>query len=155
MKIELLLLGKTKEAYLQQGVDDFANRLASYNAVELIEIRPRKQGGKNAAQVMEYESELLEQRIRPGSYRVVLDGRGTSYSSEDFAEFISALEDRAVKTLSFIIGGPLGLAPAQRERADTILSLSAMTFTHDMVRLLLLEQLYRAFTIKAGSRYHK
>ena len=155
MKIELLLLGRTKEAYLQQGIDDFASRLAAYNAIELIEIKTRKQGGKNDAQIMDYESELLEQRIRPGSYRVALDGRGRSYSSDAFADFLSALEDRAVKTLSFIIGGPLGLAPAQRERADTILSLSAMTFTHDLVRLLLLEQLYRAFAIKAGSRYHK
>lgn len=155
MKIELLFLGKTKEPYLQQGIDDYSARLAQYSQVELVEIKLKKQRGKSADEIRDYESRLLDKRIRPGSYRVALDGCGRNYSSEAFADFITDLENRAVKTLSFVIGGPLGLARAQRDQADSVLSLSAMTFTHDMVRLLLLEQLYRAYAIKAGSQYHK
>jgi len=154
MNIEILFLGKTKEAYLQQGIEDFAKRLCQFNAIELVDIKVKKQSGTEL-QIRSYESSLLEKRITSGSYRVVVDGRGRQLSSEGLAGFITKLENRAVKTLSFIIGGPVGLAEDQREKADTMLALSQMTFTHDMARLILLEQLYRAFTIKAGTRYHK
>jgi len=114
-----------------------------------------KQSGKNDAQIRAYESELLDNRISKSSFRVALDSRGKQLSSEKFAEFLTDLEQRSVQVTSFVIGGPLGLAEEQTKRADTVLSLSEMTYTHDMVRLILLEQLYRAYTIKAGTKYHK
>ena len=155
MKLEILLLGKTRDDYLQQGIDDFRKRLAKFNPVELIEIKIKKQSNRNDKQIKAYESDLLDGRIGASSFRVALDSKGKRFSSEQFAEFISELELRSVQTASFIIGGPLGLASAQLEKADMVLSLSEMTFTHDMARLLLLEQLYRAYTIKAGTGYHK
>lgn len=155
MRLEILLLNKTKEPYLRQGIDDYQNRLKRYNRVELVEIKVSKPSTKSDTEIKAYESSLLDRRVTQGSYRVVLDSRGRQLNSEKFASFLSELEQRAVPTLSFIIGGPLGLAEEQLDKADTILSLSAMTFTHDMTRLILLEQLYRAYTIKAGTRYHK
>lgn len=155
MKIELLLLGKTKDDYLQKGIDEFVKRLSRYTSIELIEIKVPRHGSRAASEILEQESNLLEKKIRKGSFRVVLDSGGRHYSSEAFSSFISDLEIQAVSMVSFIIGGPLGLADEQRTKSDHLLSLSQMTFTHDMSRLILLEQLYRAYTIKAGTRYHK
>ena len=155
MKIDLLLLGKTKDDYLQLGIDEYVKRLSRYNPVNVIEIKTPRHGSRPEAEILQQESSLLEKRIRNGSCRVVLDSQGRQYSSESFARFISSLESQAVSTVSFIIGGPLGLADEQRRKADHLLSLSNMTYTHDMSRLILLEQLYRAYTIKAGTGYHK
>ncbi len=155
MKIEILLLGKTKDRYLQQGINDYLKRLSHYNPVELIEIKVNKPNTRNEAQIKSLESSLLDKNITGSGYRIALDSSGEQFSSEGFAEHLSALEQRSLQTLRFIIGGPLGLADDQLNRADQVLSLSKMTYTHDMVRLILLEQLYRAYTIKAGTRYHK
>ena len=155
MKIELLLLGKTKDAYLQQGINEYVKRLSRYNAIEMIEIKVPRYGSRSDAEILTQESSLLDKKIRKGSCRIVLDSRGNQYSSESFAEFITTLETQAVSTSSFILGGPIGLADEQIAKADHLLSLSKMTYTHDMSRLILLEQLYRAYSIKAGTRYHK
>jgi len=155
MKLDILLLGKTKDSYLQQGIDEYVKRLSRYSQAELVEIKTTRHGNRTDAQILQQESSLLEKRIRKGSCRIVLDSGGQQYSSESFAEFITALENQSVSTACFIIGGPLGLADDQRARADHLVSLSRMTYTHDMARLILLEQLYRAYTIKAGTGYHK
>ena len=155
MKIELLFLGKTKDSYIEKGIQDFSRRLSHYTGVDLTTIKVKSQKGKSDEEVKRYESSLLEEYIRPGDHRIVLDSRGTSMSSEVFSQKISSLEQRGVKRACVIIGGPLGVAEDQLEKADMILSLSKMTFTHDMVRLFILEQLYRAYTIKAGEKYHK
>lgn len=155
MKLELLLLGKTKDAYLQQGIDEYVKRLSRYNAIEVIEIKVPRHSSKPDSEILTQESSLLEKNIRKGNARIVLDSRGRQYNSESFAEFITTLETRAVTTASFIIGGPIGLAEEQITKANHLLSLSKMTYTHDMSRLILLEQLYRAYTIKAGTKYHK
>lgn len=155
MKIELLLLGKTKDAYLQKGIDEYVKRLSRFAAVELITIKAVRHGSWSDSEITGQESVLIEKRIGKGNFRVVLDRRGRQYSSEAFAEFLSDLESRGVSTVTFIIGGPLGLAEEQLSKADHLLCLSKMTFTHDMTRLILLEQLYRAYTIKAGTGYHK
>lgn len=155
MKIELLLLGKTKDAYLQQGIDEYVKRLSRYTAVEVIEIKVPRHGSKADAEILASESSLLEKHIRKGNCRIVLDSRGRQFNSESFADFITTLETQAVTTASFIVGGPIGLAEEQITRANYLLSLSQMTYTHDMSRLILLEQLYRAYAIKAGTKYHK
>lgn len=155
MKLEILLLNKTKEAYLQQGISDYQKRLKRFTPVELVEIKVKKLSTRSNTEIRAYESSLLDRRVTRGSYRIALDSRGKQISSETFASFLMELEQRAVQTVSFIIGGPFGLDNEQLRKADTVLSLSAMTYTHDMTRLILLEQLYRAFTIKAGTNYHK
>lgn len=155
MKIILLFLGKTKEDYLEKGIIDFSKRLSHYTSVEIKYIKVKKQKGKPDNVVRDYESSLLNTRIDAGAHRVALDAAGRQVSSEELSNIIVGLEQRGVKRMCFVIGGPLGLADEQRQRADLVLSLSKMTFTHDMTRLLLLEQLYRAYTIKAGEKYHK
>lgn len=155
MKIEILLLGKTKSPYLQKGIDDYRKRLQRFNAVELVDIKVSKPSTRSETEIKAAESRLIEAKVSGSAYRVALDCRGKQYDSKEFSRFLDELERRSIQTLSFIIGGPLGLAEEQLEKANEILSLSRMTFTHDLSRLLLLEQLYRAYTIKAGTRYHK
>jgi 23S rRNA (pseudouridine1915-N3)-methyltransferase len=155
MRLEVLLLNKTKEAYVRQGVADYQDRLRRYVPVELVEIKTKSLSARSDSEIKTYESSQLDRRTTEGSYRITLDSRGKQLSSEEFASLLMELENRAVKTVSFIIGGPLGLAEEQLYKADLVLSLSAMTYTHDMTRLILLEQIYRAYTIKAGTSYHK
>lgn len=155
MRLEVLLLNKTKEPYLQEGIRDYQTRLKRFNPIELVEIKVKKLSTRSDSEIKNFESTLIDKRASQGSYRIVLDSRGQQLSSKKFASFLSDLERKSVQTASFIIGGPLGLADEQLRKADYILSLSSMTYTHDMTRLILLEQIYRAFTIKAGTRYHK
>ena len=123
--------------------------------MELVEIKVKNSSARSDSEIKAQESSQLDRRATEGSYRIALDSRGQQLSSEKFAALITELENRAVKNVSFIIGGPLGLAEEQLHKADLVLSLSTMTFTHDMTRLILLEQIYRAYTIKAGTSYHK
>lgn len=155
MRLELLFLGKTKEAYLDEGIRDFSARLEHFIPVALTYFKVRRIGGKNEEEIKAYESSLLNSRLAPGDYRVVLDRSGRQFSSEELAVLFEDLIGRGVKKAVFAIGGPAGLAEEQLRGADLLLSLSRMTFTHEMTRLLLLEQLYRAFTIRAGTGYHK
>ena len=155
MKIEVPFLGKTKERYIENGINDFYSRLSRYVSVDIVPIKAKASKGQTAEQQKLSESKLLDARLSPGSYRIALDSSGRSVSSEDFSELISSLENQGIKKVSFIIGGPLGLADTVLKNADLVISLSRLTFTHDLARMLLMEQLYRAYTIKAGEKYHK
>jgi len=154
MRLELLFPGKTKEAYLRKGIDDFTKRLSHYVKTDFKIIKDRS-GGKDTARALQLEGEQLLENCSRSAYVVVLDPGGRQLSSEEFASTIGNWEGLGRQVVSFIIGGPAGLAPAVLARADLLLSLSRMTFTHEMARLLLLEQLYRAYSIKAGTKYHK
>ena len=155
MKIELILLGKTKEDYLAQGIEDYYQRLRRYTRVNLNFIKVRKLNSQSESEIKKQESRLIDAAISGDSYRVALDSSGRQYRSRELADQISTLEQKGVKKMSCVIGGHLGLATEQLEAANLILSLSKMTFTHDLSRLILLEQLYRAYNIKAGTSYHK
>jgi len=156
MKIELLFLGKTKEPYLAEGISDHIGRLSHYTRLEVKEVKERGRNSKLAAHTLiEAEGRLLLQAKMKSSLLVALDRSGRGLSSEEFARKIKTWEGQGAKGLSFIIGGPLGLSPAVMRQADFILSFSQMTFTHEMARLILVEQIYRAYTINAGTRYHK
>jgi 23S rRNA (pseudouridine1915-N3)-methyltransferase len=155
MKIELPFLGKTKERYIEKGISDFHSRLSHYVSVDIKVIKTGPLKGQSAHQTKNSESKRIDQSVSSGCYRIALDSSGKLLSSEGLSGLITTLENQSVKKVSFIIGGPLGLADSQLEKADLVISLSRMTFTHDMVRLLVLEQLYRAYTIKAGEQYHK
>lgn len=154
MKFEILLLGKTKDSFLAEGIDEYAKRLGYYADANLKIIKVKKVQGSDKT-IKEKEADLLLANMEPSTYPIALDSRGRQLSSTGLAKELEHLECAGIRHATFIIGGPLGLAPRILERAKLKLSLSKMTFTHDMVRLFLLEQLYRAYTIKNGGKYHK
>lgn len=156
MKIILPLLGKTKEQYLAAGIDDFAVRLKRFAQLEMVVLKEKKNAAKEDAARLQSEEGLILLGGVPQSARVVaLAPAGQQLSSEELADLLSRWEDQGVREIAFLIGGPTGLAAELVRKADYVLSLSRMTFTHEMARLLVLEQLYRAFSIKAGTGYHK
>ncbi len=156
MKIILPFLGKTKEQYLAAGIDDFGGRLRRYAQLDLPVLKEKKNATKeDTARQQNEEGQILLGSIPPSARIVALAPAGRQLSSEGLADLLSRWEDQGVREIAFLIGGPTGLAPELVQKADYVLSLSRMTFTHEMARLLVLEQLYRAFSIKAGTGYHK
>ena len=155
MRLEFLFLGKTREAYLAAGIDDYRRRLANYAGVEIRVLKEVRPASKPEAQVRQEEGQVLLAHLTAKSLVVALDPGGRAMNSEELARLVGEWEDGGRRHLTFLVGGPLGLAPEVLTRADFKLSLSPMTFTHEMARLLILEQLYRAFSIRAGSGYHK
>ena len=154
MKFVFLFLGKTSEGYLDSGIKDYAQRLGRLVPVEIIVLRDKVPKSLPDDQFKQKEAEQLLHACRDTSCLVALDARGKAVDSESLANLISDWEDRGLKTIHFIIGGHLGLHPEVLAKANLILSLSQMTFTHEMVRLILLEQLYRGCMIKSGRKYH-
>lgn len=155
MRIELVFLGKTREKYLAAGIDDFAKRLSRYTRLKTKTIKDKqKQKNLSEDQVRENEGRDLLAAVN-SSFLVCLDRTGKQVDSEGLAQLVKQWEMRGTKNVCFLIGGPLGFAPTVLQQADMVLSLSTMTFTHEMTRLLLLEQLYRAYTINTGEKYHK
>jgi len=151
---EIVLLGKTKSSFLVNGITEYLERLQHYAKVTVKTIKTGAMQGSDEV-IKQKEAALLLARLVPGTTLVALDAKGVQYTSTEFSRLINRWESMGVKHVSFVIGGPLGLDEGLLKRADHRISLSKMTFTHDMVRLFLLEQLYRAYTIKAGEKYHK
>ena len=138
MKVKLLLTGKTSERYLREGMDLYVARIGHYVPFELLEVA---------------EGQIMKQ-IRPGDHLVLLDERGQSFSSVDWARNLEQKAAHLPKDLVFVIGGPYGFPQELYDRSDELLSLSKMTMSHQLVRLVFLEQLYRAMTILKGEHYH-
>ena len=155
MKMLIPLVGKTKEPYLDAGIRDYAGRLGRFGPVELPVLRERHGRRDPDAVVKAAEAGLLLEQAAAASFCVALDPGGKAFDSEELAGLLTRWEDQGIATVCFLIGGHLGLHRSVLERADLSLSLSRLTFTHEMSRLILLEQLYRACTIKAGQKYHK
>lgn len=158
MKITVVAAGKIKEPYLAQGIGEFRKRLTPLARVEIIEISEERVGDgpspTEKEQTLIREGRRLLQRVPEGSYLFVLDVFGTARSSEELAARLASLTLEGKSDLTFLIGGPFGLSEEVREAAAERLSFSRMTFTHQMVRLLLMEQIYRAFKINRGEKYH-
>ncbi|MFW8600243.1 23S rRNA (pseudouridine(1915)-N(3))-methyltransferase RlmH [Desulfobacterota bacterium M19] len=154
MKIELLVVGKTKQDYLAAGIDDYLQRLRPYCPLSVKVVKEKRGRLPDNARLRE-EGEKLISLVPRGALLVVLDPGGRRLSSEELAFDVGRWRDTGRQLIVFVVGGPLGLSAEVKRRADVVVSLSRMTFTHEMVRLLFLEQLYRAFTILAGSKYHK
>lgn len=153
MKHELVFLGKTKDKFIQAGIDEYYSRLKHYTNAVISTLKERSsKGGKDA---IVNQGEMLLGSVPQGALIVALDSRGQQFSSVDFSKKISEWELKGTKQVSYLIGGPEGISEEVLQRAGLILSFSKMTFTHDMVRMLLVEQLYRAYTIKNGEKYHK
>lgn len=157
MKLTLLWIGKTKDKRLASLVADYLERAGRMARVEVVELRDR--GGASTERgehvVLDREAESILSSLAEGDHVVLCDERGAQLRSEEFARIISHHQERATRRIVFVIGGYLGVAPSVRERADAVVALSRMTLTHEMARLLLAEQLYRALTIVTGVPYQK
>jgi 23S rRNA (pseudouridine1915-N3)-methyltransferase len=154
MRITLIESGKTRDPFIKEGVELFRKRVVRYVPFK-IETIPDLKNTRSLTmkEVQEQEGILLLKRIKPSDYMILLDERGREFNSISFAEHLNSLEGR-VNHLLFVIGGPYGFSESVYKRADARLSLSKMTFSHQLVRLLFMEQLYRAFTILKGEPYH-
>lgn len=155
MKIDLVLVGKSDQKYLQEGIDIYLKRLKHYCQFEM-KVIPDLKSTKSLSeeQQKEKEGELIMNQIKDSDFVILLDERGESLSSVDFAQLIEKRQVAGTRKLSFVIGGPYGFSKEAYAKANAKLTLSAMTFSHQMVRLLFIEQLYRAFTIINGEPYH-
>lgn len=155
MKIKLIAIGKTDEAYLEEGIDKYLKRLKHYLPVEVIIIPNIKQGGKfTADNLKEAEGKLILQKVQDGDHLVLLDEKGKTFTSTEYANFLQKKLNSVSSNLIFVIGGAFGFSPAVYQRANEQISLSKMTFSHQMIRLFFVEQLYRGFTILRGEKYH-
>jgi len=155
MKITLLSVGKTEEKYLHQGIDIYLKRLKHYIKLELIEI-PELKNTKGLSQYQQKtkEAELILKKTTATDYMILLDERGQELSSLQFADLLNKRMIASTQNLVFIIGGPYGFDNTIYQHANDKLSLSKLTFSHQMVRLFFVEQVYRAFTILKGEPYH-
>ena len=158
MQVQILCVGKIKDSYISAGIAEFEKRLRPYGKIfitELAEVKiPDNASASEESRVKEREGELILANAKEGFLKIALDPNGTSLSSEEFAGLFDEAK-LSGKNLCFIIGGPLGLSSKVTTSAGKKLSLSRMTFTHPMSRLILLEQVYRAFRIIHGEPYDK
>jgi len=156
LRIRIIVADRTRSAFLKEGEAYYLKRLRKYvhvdwevvKAVSIIK-------GKRDEEILKEEGELLGRKISSKDYLVALDRSGELLDSEALARWLERLSGRAPGAVSFVIGGPLGLSKSLLDRAQKVLSLSRLTFTHEISRLLLLEQLYRSMTILKGEKYHK
>lgn len=155
MKICLLVIGKTDEEYLRHGLEIFTRRIPHYILFEM-KIIPDVKNSKNMSeeQQKDKEGELILQQVLSSDEVFLLDEKGMEVSSVEFARFLEKKMLSGLRRLVFVIGGPYGFSSGVYSRANGKLSLSKMTFSHQMVRLIFTEQLYRAFTILKGEPYH-
>jgi len=155
MKITLLVIGKTDADYLKEGINEYTKRLKRYINFE-IDIIPDIRRNKNSTEELQKtrEGELILGRKRPGSEIHLFDERGKTFTSRELARFLEKKMIGGLKELVLVIGGPYGFSDAVHKHSSSEISLSKMTFSHQMVRLLCVEQLYRAFTILKGEPYH-
>lgn len=158
MKITIACVGKIKEKYLTAGIEEFSKRLTPFCKLETLAINeermPDNPSPAEKQQVLERETQRLLAIIPANSYVILLDVIGKQLSSPDLAVKLDELALAGNSHITFVIGGAFGYIDALRKRADLALSFSKMTFTHQMIRLLLIEQIYRAFKISRGEKYH-
>ena len=155
MKITLLSIGKTDDAYIKEGIDKYLKRLKHYTKLELVDL-PELKNTKALTQDQQKtkEAELLLKKIAPTDFVILLDEKGVELTSSQFAAYLDKKAISSTSSIIFIIGGPYGFDSTVYQRANDKLSLSRMTFSHQMVRLFFVEQLYRAYTIIKGEPYH-
>lgn len=155
MKASLILVGKTTDHRFAELIDDYANRLKHYIGFEIITI-PELKNTKSISQEQQkaLEAELISKQLQQSDHVVLLDEHGKEMRSIEMAEWMKKKMNTVSKRLVFIIGGPYGFSPKIYERANEKLSMSKMTFSHQMIRLIFVEQLYRSMTILNGEPYH-
>lgn len=156
MKIKIIALGKIKEKFLKEGIDEFLKRLTPYASLDIVELQPIEIKDENLTErVLEQEGDKILSLIKPADYVVTLEINGKQLSSEELAQKISDITNDGISELVFVIGSSCGLSGKVSASANFKLSLSKMTFLHQFTRLILVEQIYRAFKILNNETYHK
>ncbi|MBK8519249.1 MAG: 23S rRNA (pseudouridine(1915)-N(3))-methyltransferase RlmH [Saprospiraceae bacterium] len=153
MKMMIWTIGKTSEKYLNEGIDKYLNKLKHYLKFEYEEFKDVKPG-QTAAETSKKEAQLILSKLKTEDQLILLDEKGESYNSTNFSKYLEKLTLHSGNNYVFLIGGAYGHHELLRKRAIHLISLSKMTFTHQMVRLFLVEQFYRAFTIIKNEKYH-
>jgi 23S rRNA (pseudouridine1915-N3)-methyltransferase len=155
MKVVLLQIDKTQDSYLIEGIDTYAKRINNYTDFKIITINvPKAIRQRTHNEQKLEEARLILNEIAPDDHLILLDEKGKEFNSVDFSKYISQKQNASVKRAIFLIGGPFGFDELIYKRANFKLALSQMTFSHQMVRLFFSEQLYRAYTILKGEKYH-
>ena len=152
MRLRIIWTGKTRDARLRALIEDYSGRLGHFARCEVTELRELGRTDKSG---IDKETKRISDALRPGSLIVLLDPEGTEWTSQELAAQVRSWEGKGIKEVAFVIGGPNGLADDFKSRADKRWSLSRLTLTHEMARVLLFEQLYRAYTIIHGLPYQK
>ena len=159
MKIKLVTVGKLKEKYLKDGIAEYSKRISRFAAVEMIELADEKTPDRASdlenEKILNLEGNRILSKIGDREFVVVLAIEGKTLSSEEFSKQLEQASINGFSTLTFVIGGSLGLSPQVKKRANLSLSFGRLTLPHQLMRLVLVEQIYRAFTIQQGSPYHK
>ena len=159
MKIKIVTVGKLKEKYLKDGIAEYSKRISRFAAVEMIELAdektPDRASDSENEKILDLEGNRILSKIGDREFVVVLAIEGKTLSSEEFSKQLEQASINGYSTLTFVIGGSLGLSPQVKKRANLFLSFGRLTLPHQLMRLVLTEQIYRAFTIQQGSPYHK
>jgi 23S rRNA (pseudouridine1915-N3)-methyltransferase len=156
MRLELIFVGKTNFPEIDAGIKRYLERLRHYISTRIHVVKPEKISKRiTADKVRQLEGERILKVVETSGHLLVWDQQGKNLDSVAFARFLERMKNKGTPQLWTVIGGPVGLSSAVLERADSVLSLSKMTFPHDLARLIIMEQLYRAFTILEGTPYHK
>ena len=159
MNVQVLAVGKIKEKYLKQGIEEYRKRMGRYGRLQIVELKEESftepLSAKQVQEILSREGERIIAEIKPRSYVFALDRQGQEWGSKKLATEFQRLAVGGTSQLVFIIGGSWGLDRQVLEQADRVLSFSKFTFPHQLMRLILMEQIYRAFTITRNERYHK
>lgn len=154
MKIEIIQVGKDKDAWVQEATHEYLKRLQAFADVVLVTVKEER-GHDDVTQITKREGERIIEKLKEGYLQIALDVQGGAHDSHAFADMLERLRDQEGGKVQFIIGGAFGLSDEVRLAVHRLISLSAMTFTHQLIRVMLLEQVYRGFSLLKGSGYHK
>ena len=159
MKIKVVTVGKLKEKYLKDGISEYSKRISRFAKLEMIELAdektPDRASESENQKILEIEGQRILSKVADRDFVIVLAIEGKILSSEEFSKQLEEASIKGFSTLTFIIGGSLGLAPIVKKRANLSVSFGRLTLPHQLMRMVLVEQIYRAFTIQQGSPYHK
>lgn len=159
MKIKLVTVGKLKEKYLKDGIAEYAKRLGRFSKLEIVELADEKTPDKASEvenqQILEKEGSRILAKVSEREFVVALAIEGKQFPSEEFSSILNDITVRGFSDITFVIGGSLGLSPTVKKRANLLMSFGKLTLPHQLMRLVLVEQIYRAFMIQQGSPYHK
>ena len=159
MKIKIVTVGKLKEKYLKDGIAEYSKTISRFATVEMVELAdektPDRASDSENEKILDLEGNRILSKIGDREFVVVLAIEGKTLSSEEFSKQLEQASINGYSTLTFVIGGSLGLSPQVKNRANLSLSFGRLTLPHQLMRLVLVEQIYRAFTIQQGSPYHK
>lgn len=159
MKVKLVTVGKLKEKYLKDGIAEYSKRLGRFAKFEMVELldekTPDKASPAENQQIMEKEAERILGKIADREFVIVLAIEGEQFPSEKFSQILAETTLKGFSDITFVIGGSLGLAPVVKKRANLMMSFGKLTLPHQLMRLVLVEQIYRAFMIQQGNPYHK